>query len=41
MYGHEKSQISRPGKVMDFRKNCLGHGKFMAFHFLLQTFRVV
>ena len=30
--------FSRPGKVMDVRKNGRGHGKVVDFHFLVQIF---
>ena len=30
--------FSRPGKVMDFRKNGRGHGKIVEFHFLSKYF---
>ena len=29
---------SRPGKVTEFRKNCLGHGKVMEFRFFPNSF---
>ena len=28
-----ENAFSRPGKVMDFRRNGRGHGKVMEFHF--------
>ena len=28
-----ENAFSKPGKVMDFRKNGRGHGKVMEFHF--------
>ena len=40
-YGQEKSwnlkmlAFSRPGKVVDFRKNDRGHGKVIEFHILV------
>ena len=33
-----KNTFSRPGKVMDFRKNGQGHGKVMEFHFSTKYF---
>ena len=33
-----ENAFSRPGKVINFRKNGQGHGKTMEFHFLVQIF---